>query len=135
VKSEEQEKNIYFVIDDIQLSTLFFRHLSWVREHCDTQSLLKHEQGHFDLAQSLLPVIKENILSKFKNKRFPTRGQNEEQRKQFAREDSGTMIAKELEKWSDKLQKKQKQYDIETEFGSNLKKQKEYDEQFLDLRK
>ena len=132
--SEVHEAKIFFKIDNIQLTTIFFCHLSWVREHCNTLNLLKHEQGHFDLAQSLLPVIKENLLNKFKNKRFPTRGQNEEQRKQYAREDSGLMITKELEKWSEKLQKKRNQYDEETEFGNNLNKQKEYDERFKELR-
>ncbi len=135
VNSEMFEGKIYFVIDSLQLSVLFYRHLSWVRNQCDTPFLLNHEQGHFDLAQSLLPEITANILSEFKNKRFLTRGQNEEQRKQFAREDSGLMISKELENWSTKLQEKRKIYDDETEFGTNLNKQQEYDEQFAEMRK
>ena len=133
--SEMFEGKIYFTINSIQLSVLFYRHLSWVRKQCDTPFLLNHEQGHFDLAQSFLPEIKESILNEFKNKRFPTRGQNEEQRKQFAREDSGIMIAKELEKWTTKLQNKRKNYAEETELGTNLDKQKVYDKEFAELRK
>ena len=58
----------------------------------ENNNLLKHEQGHFDLAE----LVKWNNLDKIQNefykKKFPTRGQNEEQRKQFAREDSGKLI-------------------------------------------
>jgi len=45
------------------------------------------------------------------------------------------MIAKELEKCSYDLSQKRKKYDEETEFGQNVKKQKEHDEKFNKLRK
>jgi len=135
INSEMHDGKIFFVIDNIQLSTLFYRHLSWIREHHNIPYLLKHEQGHFDLAESLLPIIKEKIKIEFKDKPFPTRGQNEEQQKQFAREDSGIIISKELKKWFVELEKKRNQYDEETEFGHNLDKQKEYNEKFERLRK
>jgi hypothetical protein len=106
-----------------------------VRENEISSDLLKHEQGHFDLAESLRQMITEKIMDEFKDKKFPTRGQNDDQRKQFAREDSGLMIAKELEKWISDLEMKRKKYDDETEFGKNREKQKEYDEKFDRLRK
>ena len=61
VNSEVSGDRIYFLIEDIRLSTQFLRHLSWVREAQDTSDLLKHEQGHFDLAESLRPIITEKI--------------------------------------------------------------------------
>ena len=64
-----------------------------------------------------------------------TRGQNDEQRKQFAREDSAKMIAVELEKWQKYLNEKQQEYDFQTDYGQSIKKQKEYDEKFNQLRK
>ena len=134
VQSEMIDGKIFYLIDKIQLSTLFLRHLSWVRIQHSSDNLLKHEQGHFDLAESLRNTIVQNIENEFKERRFPTRGQNEEQRKQFAREDSGLMIAKELEKWNEILLEKRKQYDEETEYGENLEKQKEYGETFQKLR-
>jgi hypothetical protein len=135
VNSEVLGDRIYFLIEDIRLSTQFLRHLSWVRERQSTLDLLKHEQGHFDLAESLRPIITEKIQNEFKDKKFPTRGQNDEQQKQFAREDSGLMIAHELEKWFLDFSQKREKYDRDTEFGHNWKKQKEYDEQFAELRK
>jgi hypothetical protein len=135
VNSEMSDGKIYFQIDDIQLSTQFLRHLSWVREKQSSSELLKHEQGHFDLAELLRPIITEKIQNEFNNKKFPTYGQNDEQRKQFARKDSSLMIAKELEKWSYDLSQKRIKYDEDTEFGQNVKKQKEHDEKFNELRK
>ena len=73
--------------------------------------------------------------NEFKDKKFPTQGQNDAQRKQFAREKSGLMIAKELEKWSYDFSQKRIKYDEETEFGHNLDKQKEYDIKFNELRR
>jgi hypothetical protein len=135
VHSDISEGEIYFLIDDIKLSAQFLRHLSWVRGKQDSLELLKHEQGHFDLAESLRPIITEKIQNEFKDKKFPTQGQNDAQRKQFAREKSGLMIAKELEKWSFDFSQKRIKYDEETEFGHNLEKQKEYDIKFNELRR
>jgi len=135
VNSEMSDGKIFFQIDDIQLSTQFLRHLSWVREKQSSPELLKHEQGHFDLAELLRPIITKKIQNEFKDKKFPTYGQNDEQRKQFARKDSSLMISKELEKWSYDLSQKRIKYDEDTEFGQNVKKQKEHDEKFNGLRK
>ncbi len=134
VNSEMVDEKIYFLINDIKLSTQFLRHLSWVRENQTSSDLLKHEQGHFDLAELLRPTITEKIQTEFKDKKFPTRGKNDEQQKQFAREQSGLMIAKELEKWSNCFTQQKTKYDEETEFGRNSDKQKEHDKKFNVLR-
>ena len=70
----------------------------------------------------------------FDEKKFPTRGQNSEQQKQFAREDSGLMIAKEVEKWEKYLSEKQEEYDKKTNYGQIIEKQQEYDDTFKKLR-
>ena len=134
VRSEMTNGKIFYLIDRINISTLFFRHLSWVRKQNSSDNLLNHEQGHFDLAESIKLKIIQSIENKFRDKTFPTRGQNEEQRKQFAREDSGIMISAELEKWQKFLTEKRHQYDMDTEYGQNLEKQLEYDEIFKKLR-
>ena len=59
-----------------------------MREKQASSELLKHEQGHFDFAELLRPTITEKIQNEFKDKKFTTQGQNDEQRKQFAREKS-----------------------------------------------
>ena len=135
LSSEISEGETYFQIKDIQLSTQFLKHLSWVREKQSSAELLKHEQGHFDLAELYRPIFTEEIQNKFNEKKFLAYGKNDEQRKQFARKDSSLMIAKELEKWSFDLSQKREKYDEDTKFGLNAKKQKEHDEKFYELRK
>ncbi len=126
---------IFFLIENIQLSTQFLRHLSWVRKKQSSLNLLKHQQGHFDLAESFRSVIEKNLQNEFRDKKFPTRGANEEQQKQFARENSGLMIAKQLEKYDYELSQMRIKYDSETEYGLNPNKQLEYDDKFSKLRK
>ena len=135
VDSEMVDGQVFYFINEIQITTQFLKHLSWVRAQQANDILLKHEQGHFDMAESFRPEILQSIKEKLQGKRFPTRGQNDEQRKQFAKENSGILIANELEFWSEKLNKKREQYDKETNFGTNLEVQKVYNEKFSVLRK
>ena len=108
--------------------------LSSVRVSEANDNLLKHEQGHFDLAELVRRENISNLQMKFEGKKFPTRGKNEEQRKQFAKEDSGKMISVEVEKLQNMLDTRSKEYDEITDFGNNLDKQSEYDLQFEQLK-
>ena len=76
----------------------------------------------------------EKLQNKFYEKQFPTRGNNEEQRKQFAKEDSGKMIAEEIEKLGHILSQRLQEYDEQTNFAQNLEKQSEYNLTFDKLR-
>ncbi|MDH3501799.1 MAG: hypothetical protein OEL69_04745 [Nitrosopumilus sp.] len=133
LNSESFGSKISFSIKNVQLSPEFHRQLSWVRTSMATLKLLNHQQGHFDLAELLRDEITKKIKDTIENKLYPTRGQNEEQQKQFAREDSGTMIAKELEKGEKYLSEKQKEYDALTDYGQIESKQAEYDVVFSKL--
>ena len=134
LKSEQFGKDILFLIENIRLVTEFHRHLSWIRYATSTKNLLSHEQGHFDLAESLRPEVTRNIQSIFENKWYPTRGNNDEQRKQFAREDSGTLIAKEIAKWEKTLHQKRHDYDIKTNYGQIEPEQTKFNDIFSKLR-
>ena len=134
VSSEKIDDQIMFLIENIHLLAEFFSNLSWFRVAQNNGNLLRHEQGHFDLSEL---VKRENICNlhdRFYGKHFPTRGQNEDQQKQFAKEDSGRMIAKEVEKLETILDKRREEYDAQTEFGQNAKIQSEYDLIFEKLR-
>ena len=69
----------------------------------------------------------------FYDKVFETRGQNEAQRKQFAKIDSGKMISNEVDKLSQILAKKREEYDVETEYGQNIPNQTKYSNIFKKL--
>ena len=122
VNSDKVNDKIVFLIDSITTVTEFHPLLSWFRESESNDDLLKHEQGHFDLAEMLRrdhDVVFEKI---FYDKVFETRGQNEAQRKQFAKIDSGKMISNEVDKLSQILAKKREEYDVETEYGTKYSK-------------
>ncbi len=134
VNSDKLGNQILFFIENIQLSVEFHPVLSWVRPSQANDALLKHEQGHFDLAELVKRENHEKLKSKFHEKQFPTRGKNEEQRKQFAKQDSGKMIAQEVEKLEEILSQRRQEYDEQTNFGQNLEKQLEYNSIFDELR-
>ncbi|MDC4231725.1 MAG: hypothetical protein M8319_05305 [Nitrosopumilus sp.] len=134
INSDEIEDQIQFFIENIKISVEFHPVLSWVRISQASDELLKHEQGHFDLAELIKRENLKELQNKFYGKRFPTRGKNEDQGKQFAKEDSGKMIAKEVEKLEQILSQKSEKYDEQTNFGQNSEKQLEYNLIFDKLR-
>ena len=135
VNSEEIDDKVMFGIEDIRIFTEFYPVLSWVRHYESLEELLKHEQGIFDLAELVKRENLEKIREKFYHKRFQTRGQNQEQRKQFAKEDSGNMIAKQVEQLEESFKQRRETYQVETDFGQNRAQQSKYDGIFQQLRR
>jgi hypothetical protein len=134
VNSDTKNKEIVFLIENIELFVEFHPLLSSFRTLEITENLLKHEQGHFDLAELIKIENLEELQNKFYNIQFPTRGKNDEQRKQFAKVDSGKMISKEIEKLEELLHIRRQQYNEQTNFCQNQEKQIEYDLIFNNLR-
>ncbi|HEY5736014.1 MAG TPA: hypothetical protein VIS47_05575 [Nitrosopumilus sp.] len=134
VNSEIIAEEIVFFIEDIRLFVEFHPLLSWVRLTAATDSLLKHEQGTFDLAELVKNENIAKLQDQFYSKHFPTRGQNEDQRKQFAKEDSGKMINAEVEKLQQLYDEKSLKYHDETNYGLNVEQQTKYDLLFMKLR-
>ncbi|MBT8243247.1 MAG: hypothetical protein HKP34_06075 [Nitrosopumilus sp.] len=126
VDSDKINDEIIFLIKDIRIFVDFHHLLSWARLSEVDDLLLKHEQGKFDLAELVKQENIKNIHDLFYNKPFPVRGQNEEQRKQFAKEDSGKMINTEIEKLTQIFDEKCLIYQSETNFGKNLEVQTKY---------
>jgi hypothetical protein len=133
VNSDKLNGEIMFLIDNIKIVVEFNPLLSWVRNSEANDNLLKHEQGHFDLAEMIKRNHDKIFQNKFYQKFFPTRGQNDAQRKQFAKEDSGRMLTTEVDELNKILLKKRREYDIETNFGKNLDIQSKYDQIFEKL--
>lgn len=134
VNSDKIGNQIFYFIENLNLSVEFHPVLSWFRLGQNNESLLKHEQGHFDLGELVKRERLGQLQTKFYGEQFLTRGQNEEQRKQFAKEDSGKMIAHDIKELQEILSQRQKQYDDETDFGQNKDMQSKYDSLFDGLR-
>lgn len=134
VNSEKINERIVFFIENIRLFVEFHPLLSWVRLNEATDLLLNHEQGTFDLAELVKQENLSRLQDQFYLKHFPTRGQNEEQRKQFAKEDSGKLINAEVEKLQKLYDEKSLKYHNETNYGVNVEQQSKYDLLFSQLR-
>ena len=133
VNSEKLNEEIVYFVDNIQISVNFNPLLSWVRHSEATNNLLHHEQGHFNLAELIKRKHDKIFTNKFNEKFFSTRGQNDAQRKQFAKEDSAIMISNEIDKLTKILSSKRDEYDVETDFGKKLEIQSKYDKLFETL--
>ncbi len=134
VNSDKIDGDIIFLIEKISLFVEFHPLLSWVRPSEANYSLLCHQQGNLDLAEL---VKRENLIQlqeKFYKRHFSTRGQNEEQQKQFAKEDSGKMINTEVEKLQNIFDEKSFKYQNETNYGKNVDVQSKYNLIFKQLR-
>ena len=133
VDSEKVDGDIVFLINDITLFVEFHPLLSWVRESEANESLLNHERGNFDLAELVKRKNIANLQEQFYKKHFSTRGQNNEQRKQFAREDSGKMINERVEKLQNLFDERSQKYQNETNYGIFFEEQSRYDLTFKQL--
>ena len=134
VNSDAIDDDILFFIENIQLFTEFHPLLSWVRPTEANDVLLKHEQGTFDLAEKINRENLKNLQNNFYEKQFATRGKNDDQRKQFAKIDSGKMIVSEVKKLDELFEQQSQEYHKMTCFGQNIEKQSEYDLIFDKLR-
>ena len=126
VDSEKMGGEILFLIKNIQISVEFCPLLSSVRDSETSDQLLRYEQGRFDLAELVKRENISGLQTKFEGKTFPTRGKNEEQRKQLAKEDSGKMIAQEIEELQQILERRLSEYDETTDYGNKPEKISEY---------
>jgi hypothetical protein len=134
IDSEKMGSEILFLIKNIQISVEFCPLLSSVRSSEASDDLLKYEQTRFDLAELIKRENISQIQTKFEGKKYPTRGKNEDQRKQLAKEDSGKMIAQEIEKLQTLFEEKLVEYDETTDYGNNLDKQSEHHAKIQHLR-
>src|SRR5579872_4267773 len=69
-----------FKIKDMQFNAVFIPDLSWVVKNVskkDSKSLLKHEQGHFDLAEEITRKTRTKTTSHFHNRSLIVKGKNE----------------------------------------------------------
>ena len=126
-----------FKIKEMQLNTIFIPDFSWVIKNISKKNsalLLKHEQGHFDLAEEITRKTRLRTANSLRNRVFNVKGKNEYQ----AKKDSILRAAKIRKKIEDELQNELKsqetEYDDKTNHGLITKYQKKYDKRFEKLR-
>ncbi len=126
-----------FKIRDMHLRAVFIPDLSWVMKNIGKKAsvlLLKHEQGHFDLAEEITRKIRIKIIKRFQNRSFVVNGKNEDE----AKKDAVLQVTELRKEIEDELKKEFKsqetKYDDKTNHGLILASQEKYHERFKKLR-
>ena len=126
-----------FKIKDMQLHAIFIPGLSWVTKNISEKGstlLLKHEQGHFDLAEEITRRTRIKTTNRFQNKSFIVKGKNEDKAKKNAILQV-TKIRKEIDgKLQKELKSKEAKYEDKTNHGLIIKYQEKYNKRFEKLR-
>ena len=97
--SSGYQYNAAFVGDSLRivLPCMFYPEKSWVKKGKETEALLKHEQGHFDLTEIYTRKMRREISSK-----------------KYAVKKVNKGIVKIIKKYSQQLNTAQKKYDSQT---------------------
>ncbi len=130
---QDEDGRAFFSIVNLHMIVEFHPRLSWARPARDDR-LLHHEQGHFDLAELFIRNNIGKIRDILYGRRFPVRGGNVDQCKQFAKEDSGLVVNSETDVLENRLDTVRAEYDTETEYGMHAAGQADYDKIFAALR-
>lgn len=127
-----------FKIGNMHLDAIFIPSLSWVMKNLSKKNsmlLLKHEQGHFDLAEEITRKSRSKTAKRFHNKAFIAKGKHEDK----AKKDAIYQVTKIRNKIDDMLKKELKNqqtiYESKTNHGLILKTQETYNKRFANLRK
>jgi hypothetical protein len=126
-----------FKIKNMQLHAIFIPDFSWVMKNISKKDriLLKHEQGHFDLAEEITRKTRIKTTNYFQNRVFMVNGKNED----MAKKKSIIQVTKIRKEIDCKLQKEFKsqetEYDDKTNHGLIIVYQEKYNKRFRKLRK
>ena len=131
---EENKKRYKIKIKNIWVRAYFFPHGSWIREkilgEISLPKLLKHEQGHFDLAERSARRFERRLKNKFQNKTFSYN-------KNLVSDpvvEIRYSIQMEFEILNEEVEQGHKNYDKLTNHGLILKEQEKFDTRFAQLR-
>jgi len=127
-----------FKINTVGIKAIFIPDASMViKDRVSKQgsaSLLRHEQGHFDLAEEIARKSNIKLDSKFNSRTFTIPGENQEEAVRNALRQLKEMISEHLIEEHDGLKSLERKYDEETRHGTIIDIQNVYNERFDKLR-
>ncbi len=137
IKHIETGGKFKFEILDMQLKAIFIPAFSWVKKTIlkkDQKPLLKHEQGHFDLAEEIVRKSNVKTTALFRKKFFDIEGKNKSVAKKNAILQSTEIRKKNEKKLEKELNVEETTYDVKTNHGLIKREQEKYDKRFKKLR-
>lgn len=130
---KETKSKYKIKINKIDVFSFFNTKKSWLRRRDVTEEqnlhiLLKHEQGHFDLAEECARKISIQ-MNKFSGKSYSCKSNQKEK----AINEIKQMLDKKFKEYASELRKAHEQYDKDTNHGTIEHVQKQYNVRFVKL--
>jgi hypothetical protein len=126
-----------FKIIEMELDAIFIPNFSWVMKNINEKKkilLLKHEQGHFDLAEEVTRKTRIDTVNRFKNKVFTIKEKKLDDAKKKAVLQVNKIRKKIEAKLQNELERQEAKYDKKTNHGLITVYQKKYNKRFKKLR-
>lgn len=126
-----------FKIREMELDAIFIPNFSWVIKNISGKKralLLKHEQGHFDLAEEVTRKTRIKMINHFQDKIFDITEKSEDDAKKEAVLHANKIRKEMEEKLQNELEIQETQYDKKTNHGLITEYQKKYNKRFEKLR-
>ena len=121
-------------IVEIQINSYFVPSQSWIRKEklndTNLPIILKHEQGHFDIAQQVSQNTQAKMNNMFQGKTFTCKGETNEEKSNSVK----PILQKKFDELTKEIHKLNQKYDSETNFGTNITMQNVYNNRFSKFR-
>lgn len=135
--------NLKFKFTKVHVGAFFNKTRSWIKDELleqeNQQLILKHEQGHFDLAEEYARKIAIAMRNAVKDKEFSCIGNSLEEQRKHADILAKQILQEIFDKYMQEWKREEDVYDIDpkvgTNHGLNVGNQEKYDRRFADLRK
>jgi len=116
------------------VSVYFDKSASWAMKETitseESERLLKHELGHFDLGRIWGQILKERLEEELFGKLFDCEGNTEEEKKAYADNLARELVTKIHDKWDLEYDDKHDNYDKKTRHADIPNVQAKYDAEF-----
>ena len=123
----------------VEVNCFFNKNLSWVRDDLFNESkeyqneVLKHEQGHFDLAEEYARIIQKRMAKRL-NRKFAVQGKNKDEQLKNLQNTMDSIGARHFSILEKEWKTADKKYDEETNHGKIKSVQALWDARFEKLR-
>ena len=127
-----------FRFKNIKVTAYFRQSISWVKQEQlslpNQATILKHEQGHLDLAEEHAKKVESRMKKEFMGKRFISKGNSEQEQIADAERIADNLLKQICDEMNAEWHSFEDQYDKETAHGLRVGVQRSYDEKFDLLR-
>jgi predicted secreted Zn-dependent protease len=134
----KRSSKVKFVIKNLKVTAYYNKSASWVKpallNRTDQADILKHEQGHLDIAEEYARKIQHAMVAAVKGKSFSCKGKTEEEQQNYARTAAQQMLDSIYKKGFAEWHRDERRYDDESRHGLALNEQQKYNKRFDQLR-